>query len=94
MSDKHQEVLKSLKEALEKETPESIAKFFGPPLPKGWIAITDRLPMMYAADIMQGYSEFKVKDENGVERITRISDHNTWYHGYAVPMKITHWYNE
>lgn len=61
--------------------------------PKGWISIEDELPMMSGADIMQGYTEYKIKRDDGSEGRTRVSDHNTWYYD-AKQFGITHWWNE
>lgn len=61
--------------------------------PKGWLSIEEHLPMMYAKDIMQGYSEFKIKYADGKEGVARVSDHNIWYY-HAKEAGVTHWFNE
>ncbi len=91
--------LEKIKEAFNKLSPEEweeINKEFEkehPPIPKGWLSIEDYKPMMYAKDIMKGYSEFKVRDINGNESIAHISDGNIWYY-LAKEQGITEWYNE
>lgn len=62
-------------------------------VPKGWVSIEEHLPMMYAKDIMQGYTEYKVKFENNKTGKTFVSDHNTWYYR-AKDEGITHWFNK
>lgn len=44
--------------------------------------------------ITQGYSEYRVKDKDGNEFITRVTDHMVWYHMIAKQNNITHWFNE
>lgn len=77
----------------EEEIKEMREKYFTDKRPKGWLSIEEHLPMMFAVDIMQGYSVFKVRDTNGEEFESIVSDHNTWYH-YAKEKGITHWLNE
>ena len=60
--------------------------------PKGWLSIEEYLPMMCAIDIVQGYTLYKVKDKNGNEFESAVSDHNNWYY-YAKEEGITHWWN-
>jgi len=85
---------KKVNEALENMTQEDIDKCFPPDTrPKGWLNIEEHLPMMYAIDIMQGYSLFKVKDKDGNEFESGVSDHNLWYYT-AKEAGITHWWNE
>ena len=77
----------------EEEIKEMREKYFTDKRPKGWLSIEEHLPMMFAVDVMQGYSVFKVRDTNGEEFESIVSDHNTWYH-YAKEIGITHWLNE
>jgi len=87
-----------LKEYLDSKTDEELRKEWDemfPPEndpPKGWVSIEDHLPMMYAIDIGKGYSEFRVKYEDGQEGIAWVSDHNVWYYE-AKKEGITHWLN-
>ena len=74
-------------------TQEEINKYFPPDTrPKGWLSIEEYLPMMCAIDIVQGYTLYKVKDKNGNEFESAVSDHNNWYY-YAKEEGITHWWN-
>jgi len=84
---------KRLKKALNNLTKEDIEKYFPKDTkPKGWLSIEEHLPMMYAEDIMQGFSVFRVKDKNENEFQSAVSDHNTWYYA-AKEEGITHWYH-
>jgi hypothetical protein len=66
-----------------------------PPPPKGWVSIEDHLPMVYAGDYMdKGYSTFKVKDKDGKEFKTNVCDGYMWKYEIAIPLNITHWFNE
>lgn len=88
------EVLREHLNSLSQEEIEEIReKYFTDKRPKGWVDIEEHLPMMRAMDIVQGYSVFKVKDKDGNEFETKVSDHNTWYY-YAKEQGITHWFNE
>lgn len=60
--------------------------------PKGWLSIEDYLPQWIGEDVIQGYTEYRVKDEFG-ESITRVTDHELFYI-YAKEVGITHWLNE
>ena len=90
---------KKLKEYLDSKTTEELQaeweEMFPPENdpPKGWISIEDHLPMMYAIDIGQGYSEFKVKYKNGNEGVNYVGDGNIWYYE-AKKAGITHWLND
>lgn len=77
----------------EKEIEEIREKYFTDKRPKGWLDIEQHLPMMFAIDILQGYSVFKVRDADGNEFETKVADHNTWYY-HAKEIGITHWLNE
>ena len=72
---------------------EEIKKRFEDKRPKGWLSIEEYLPMMYARDVMQGYSMFKVKDINGAEFYSPVADGNTWYFR-AKEVGIILWYND
>ena len=81
-------------DAFDNITQEEIDKFFPPDTrPKGWLSIEEYLPMMYAKDMRQGYSLYKVKDKDGNEFTSGVADHNTWYYR-AKENGITHWWNE
>jgi len=91
--------IEKLKEYLDSKTPEELTKEWNEMFPlenepsKGWVSIEDHLPQMYAIDIMKGYSEFKVKYDDGKEDVAWISDHNVWYY-VAKEAGITHWFND
>lgn len=76
----------------EEELDELRERFKGPEIPIGWVSIEDHLPMMCASDLMKGYTEYRVKYENGNEGTTGVSDHNMWYYE-AKESGVTHWYN-
>lgn len=90
-------IAKKLREHIESLSEEEVKeirkKYFTDDRPKGWVDIEHHLPMMLAMDIVQGYSVFKVRDVNGNEFETKVSDHNTWYH-MAKEIGITHWFNK
>lgn len=77
----------------EDEVEEIRQKYFTDKRPKGWVDIEHHLPMMFAIDILQGYSVFKVRDVYGNEFEEKVSDHNSWYY-HAKEIGITHWLNE
>lgn len=86
--------LDKLRESLVNISQEEVDKYFPKDTkPKGWISIEDYLPMMYTIDIMQGYTLYKVKDKDGNEFESAVSDHNVWYY-MAKEAGITHWWNE
>ena len=88
-----EEMRKKLDEALANMTQEEIDKYFPPDTrPKGWLSIEEYLPMMKAIDVMQGYSIYKVKNKEGNEFETAVSDHHVWYY-MAKEVGITHWWN-
>lgn len=60
---------------------------------KGWINIDDCLPKMLAQDVERGYSIFTVKNEEGIQFESNVSDHYLWYHT-AKQQGITHWLNK
>lgn len=92
--DKLRENWKKALDELDKMTPEELEKYFPKDTkPKGWISIEDHLPMMLVIDIMKGYSEYRVKYQDGHEDITYVTDHNIWYYR-AKDEGITHWYND
>jgi hypothetical protein len=84
---------KHLDSLSQEEIEEIREKYFKDKRPKGWLSIEEHLPMMFAVDIMQGYSVFKVRDKYGNEFETRVADHNTWYY-HAKEIGITEWFNE
>jgi len=75
------------------EQKEEMREHFRDKRPKGWLSIEEHLPMMYANDIEKGYSVFKVRDKNGNEFDSAVSDHNIWYYR-AKEEEITHWLHE
>ena len=84
---------KKLNQALENITPEEIAIYFpADTRPKGWVSIEEHLPMMYAMDYFNGGTFYKVKDKEGNEFESFVSDHNLWYY-LAKEEGITHWWN-
>lgn len=94
---KETKMVKALREHLESLKSEQIEeireKYFTDKRPKGWLSIEEHLPMMFAIDIVRGYSVFKVKDKDGNEFESAVADHNTWYYR-AKDEGITHWLNE
>lgn len=78
---------------LSDEDIEEMKKHFEDKKPKGWLSIEEHLPMMYARDVMQGYSLFRVKDKNGNEFQSPVADGNTWYYR-AKDSGIIQWFNE
>ncbi len=88
--------LTSIREYLANMTPEQkeeMKEHFRDKKPKGWLSIEEHLPMMYAKDIEQWFSVFKVKFNDGREGESKVSDGNTWYY-HAKEAGITHWLNE
>lgn len=94
---KESSMVTALREHLESLTEEQKQeirdKYFTDNRPKGWVSIEEHLPMMYAIDIFKGYTLFKVKDKDGNEFESAVTDHNIWYY-HAKEAGITHWYNE
>ena len=68
-------------------------KYFSNDTPKGWVDVNDYLPKFRAIDILKGSSEYRVKDKDGNEFISNVSDHNMWYYYEAKELNITHWFN-
>ena len=90
-------MLNVLKEYLDNMTPEQEAEMkehFRDKNPKGWVSVEDALPMWKALDVAKGYSEYKVKNKDGKEFMTQLTDHQTWYHFVAKENGITHWWND
>lgn len=91
------DIVKALRDHFNSLTPEQTEeireKYFTDKRPKGWLSIEDYLPQMYAIDIIRGYSLFKVRDKEGNEFESAVSDHNTWYY-QAKEEGVTHWLNE
>ena len=71
---------------------EELREFFKDDTPKGWLSIEEYLPHWLACDVEQGYSIYKVRDKDGNEFESPVSDHNTWYY-MAKQANITHWLN-
>ena len=85
---------KQLEKALKNLTQEDIDKYFPDrKVPKGWVSIEEHLPMWYAIDVAQGYSEYKIKYADGKEDTTRVTDHSLWYYE-AKERGVTHWWND
>ena len=86
---------KKFKEALDKITPEDIEKYFPEDkTPKGWLSIEEHLPQLMVEDfINKGYSTYKVKDKDGNEFESDVTDHHMWYY-MAKDVGITHWFNK
>ena len=94
--EKESEMVKALREHLHNMTPkekEEMREHFRDKNPKGWVSVEDALPMWKAMDVGKGYSEYKVKDKDGNEFTTQLTDHTTWYHFVAKEKGITHWWN-
>lgn len=96
MQKKYKNSLNLLSHHLENMTAEekdAMEKHFEDKRPIGWLSIEEHLPMMFAKDLMQGYSVFKVRDKDGKEFESAVTDHHIWYYG-AKKIGITHWFNE
>ena len=89
-----EDLQKKLDSLSDEEIQEIRKKYFTDDRPKGWVDIEQHLPMMLVRDIKQGYSTFKVRDKDGNEFETQVTDHNTWYYHYAKKNQITHWFND
>ena len=84
---------KLIDESFKNMTPEQMEEYFPEDkTPKGWVSIEDALPMMLAMDVMRGGSMYRVKDKDGNEFESGVSDHNTWYY-IAKEQGFTHWWN-
>jgi len=97
MEDKIKKSLSAFSKALKGMTPEEKEYWkeeFRDKNPKGWVSVEDALPMWKAMDVGKGYSEYKVKDTNGDEFPTQVTDHTGWYYMYAKERGITHWWND
>jgi len=84
-----------LSESLNNLSDEDIKKYFSTENENDsdeWISIEDKLPMMRASDILKGYTIYTVKDKDGNESISAVTDHNIWYYN-AKELGITHWKN-
>ena len=86
---------------LNKLTPEEIEKYFPKDTtPKGWVSIENDdvykcdLPKCTIDDLLnRGYTVVKVKDKDGNEYNSYVTDHHIWY--YRVKEQgITHWWND
>lgn len=86
--------LNKLREVLKNTSREELEKFFlFDNIPKGWVSIEDYRPQYLAKDLLQGYSTYMVKDKNGNEFQSEVTDPNVWYY-QAKNIGITHFYNE
>ncbi len=95
-ADAQSKSLIALREHLANMTPkekEEMQEHFRDKRPKGWLSIEEHLPMMYAKDIEQWHSVFKVKFTDGSEGESKVGDGNTWYY-HAKEAGVTHWFNE
>jgi hypothetical protein len=72
----------------------SIKEEYFPPnnIPHGWISIDEHLPVFKEEDMMDGFSQYKVKFEDGAIGFTAVADPETWL-DHAKRKKVTHWYN-
>ena len=96
MEDKFKKSLDAFSKALKEMTPEEHEYWkekFRDKNPKGWVSVEDALPMWRVSDVAKGYSEYKVKDKDGKEFMTQLTDHTTWYYLVAKESGITHWWN-
>lgn len=84
---------KHLSELSEEDRIKLAKELSGPYIPEGWVSIEEHLPMMNASDLLTGYTTYTVKNAEGKESTTIVSDHNTWYY-YAKEAGITHWLKE
>lgn len=97
MKDKSKESLKAFSKALKEMTPQEKEYWkekFRNKNPKGWVNIETALPMWKMVDVAKGYSEYLVKDKDGREFKTQLTDHTTWYYLVAKEQGITHWWND
>lgn len=88
--------LKSFRKILDEMTEEEnerMRNYFKDDRPKGWLSIEEHLPMMLIDDLVQGYSVFKVRDKDGKEFETHVTDHHIWYY-HAKDAGVTHWLND
>lgn len=86
------EKLKKHLDSLSEEELEKVREFFRDDTPKGWLSIEEHLPMWKMDDIEQGYSVYKVRDKDGNEFETAVTDHHIWYYE-AKENGVTHWLN-
>lgn len=84
---------KAIDEAIESGEFEAWFKEHHEEVPQGWVSIEDHLPKWMGMDVAKGYSEYRVKDKDGNEGISYVTDHTMWYYR-AKDQGITHWYNE
>lgn len=87
---------KNLTEKFNSITPQEIEEWLSqfPKIPHGWVDVNEHTPQCYAIDFIEkGYSVFKVRDVNGKVMKTHISDGMIWFHAFAQPNNITHWWN-
>lgn len=92
------DALKSMKQALNKSTKEELEARLTKQveIPLGWISIEEHLPKVTVGDIISNGTTvklIKVKDIDGNEYDSALSDHHIWYH-FAKEKGITHWLNK
>lgn len=79
---------------MSEEEKEEMRKHFEDKTPKGWVSIEEHLPQCTVDDFCsKGYSEYIVKDKDGNEFMSAVTDHHVWYY-QAKAQGITHWYNK
>lgn len=84
-----------LNSQLAKETADTINKLYGqePPIPKGWVSIEEHLPSCYVEDfITKGYTDIKVRNVQGEEFDTCVSDSLIWYYSVKEAGAVE-WFN-
>ena len=94
MKPNHNKSVEILDKVLKKYTKKDLEKYFSSvDKPKGWLSIEEYLPEMMVSDVEKGHSIYMVRDVNGNEFETKVSDHNVWYYE-AKRNGITHWLNK
>ena len=89
MGDKFAELLDSMSD----EEKQILFESFEDKTPKGWVSIEDAVPSWLAKDIVQGYTIYKVKFNDGSEGESCVTDGSVWYY-LAKEAGVTHWFNE
>jgi len=94
--EKYNNLADEFKKHLQNMTPEQKAEMeehFRDKAPKGWVDIEKSLPQCTVEDYCEkGYSVYKVKDKDGKEFQSAVTDHSLWYYE-ARAIGITHWWN-
>ena len=94
--DKATSSFKKIMDSLSDEEIEALKEKYFPEdtTPKGWVDIEVALPFCKVGDFIEkGCSTYKVKDKNGNEGFSNVTDHHIWYY-MAKEAGITHWFNE